>query len=125
MSLLAEHVPKYRRELVRLKVETHFAGTFENEIQRLADFRYARQIALDIGREDGHARARKTLRDHLQGYRLTGSGRTGDQAMAIGERKREPGGFFALADEDLVASISHLVVGCSHSPRLFSTCPAL
>ena len=47
---------------------------------------------------------------HLQRDRLAGSGRAGDEAVAIGERQRQPGLLVSLADEDLVVGIAELVV---------------
>src|SRR5262249_45702745 len=122
MSLLAKHVPEYGRELVGLEGQAHLGRALDDKILWLADFRYARQIALDISREHGNAGARKTLRHHLQRDCLPGAGRTGDEAMAVRKRKREPGCLLALANEDLLTGIRHMI-GCYHrAPPSSSLC---
>src|SRR5215207_9562020 len=114
MALLAEHVPKYRRELVGLEIKAHILGALEDEVLALADFGDTGQVALDIGREHGNTGAGKALRHHLQRYGLAGSGRSGDKAMPIGKRKRKPGRLFALSDENLLVGIGRLVIGGHH-----------
>ena len=94
--------------------QPQFSRALEDEILGFADFRYARQVALDVGGEHRNTGARKTLRHHLQRHRLAGAGRTGDEAVAVGKREREPGRLLALADEDLVVGIGHLVIGRYH-----------
>ena len=66
MALLAENIPKYRRELIGLKIQAHFLGALEDEILAFADFGDAGQVALDIGCEYGNAGASKSLRHDLQ-----------------------------------------------------------
>ena len=85
MALLAEHVPEHGRELVGLEIEAHLAGALEDEILGLADFGDPGQVALDVGREHRNAGARKPFRHHLQRHGLAGSGRSGDEAVPIGE----------------------------------------
>ena len=89
MALLAEHVPKHRRELVGLEFEAHLSGALEDEVLGLADFGDSGQVALDIGREHGNTGAGKAFRHHLQRHGLAGSGRSGDKAMPIGKRERQ------------------------------------
>ncbi|MGC0324387.1 hypothetical protein ABIG06_005016 [Bradyrhizobium sp. USDA 326] len=114
MSLLAEHVPEHGRELVRLKLETHVAGALENEVFGLADFRDSGEVTFDVGREYGNTGARKSFRQHLQRHGLAGSGRARDEAVAIGERQRQPCLLVSLADENLVVGIAELAVLCGH-----------
>jgi len=51
--------------------------------------RDARQVAFDVGHEHRDADARETLGHHLQRDRLSGAGRSGDEAVAVGERRQE------------------------------------
>ena len=44
----------------------------------------ARNVALDVGEEDGNARIAHGLGDGLQGDRLAGAGGAGDEAVAVG-----------------------------------------
>ena len=73
------------------KVEAHFAGALEDEILGLADFGDAGEVALDVGGENRNAGARKSFRHHLQRDGLAGSGRAGDEAVAICKPERQPG----------------------------------
>src|SRR5664279_3853017 len=114
MALLAEHVPKHRRKLVRLEGEPHIAGPLDDKILGLADFRDAGEVALDIGREYRHPGPREPFRHYLQRHGFTGSGSPGDEAMAIGQGQRQPGRLLALPDENFLVGIGHLVVGHSH-----------
>jgi hypothetical protein len=114
MALLAEHVPKHGRELVRLEFQAHLSGALEDEVLGLADLGDSGQVALDIGREHRNTGACKAFRHHLQRHGLAGSGRSGDKAMPIGKRKRKPGCLFALADENLLVGIGRLVIGSHH-----------
>ena len=88
------------------------------KILGLAGFRDAGEVSLDVGGENRNAGARKSLRHHLQRDGLAGSGRAGDEAVAIAERERQPGRLFALADENLLVGIGHLVVGRQPLHRL-------
>jgi hypothetical protein len=47
------------------------------------------QVALDVGHHHRHARGGQLLGDHLQRLRLTGAGRTGDQAMPVDGGQRD------------------------------------
>src|SRR6478735_1592827 len=114
MPLLAEYIPKNRRELVGLEGEAHLGRALNDKVLALADLRYARQVALDVGGEDGNAGSRKPLRHDLKRDRLPGPGRTGDEAVAVRKRKRQPGRLLALADKDLLIGIRHIAVGWCH-----------
>jgi hypothetical protein len=41
------------------------------------------QVALDVRYKHRHTHVREGLRQHLQGYGLTGTGGTGDEAVAV------------------------------------------
>src|SRR6476660_8931309 len=114
MTLLAEHVPENRRKLVGLEGEAHIAGPLEDKILGLADFGDAREVSLDIGCEYRDTCPRKSLGHHLQRDSFSGSGSTGDEAMAICKPKRQPGWLFTPSDENFLVGIGHLVVGRSH-----------
>src|SRR5207302_7987030 len=125
MALLAEHIPKHGRKPVGLEGEAHIAGPFDDKILGLADFRDARKVSLDIGREHRDAGARKSLRHHLQRDGFSGSGGAGDEAMAICKPERQPDWLFTLPDEDFLVGIGHLVVVRSHciAPSRASSAP--
>src|ERR1700733_936481 len=108
MALLAEHIPEHRRKLIGLEGQAHIGRPFEDEILGLADFADARKVSLDIGCEYGNAGPRKSLRHHLQGNSLSGSRRTGDEAMAIGEPERQPCRLFTLSDKNFLVAIGQL-----------------
>ena len=110
MALLAEYIPKYRRELVGLEVEAHVAGPFDDEILGFADFGDAGEVSLDVGGKHGHARAREPLRHHLQRHGFSGSCGAGDEPVAIGKPERQPRRSFALPDKDLIVGIGQLVL---------------
>ncbi|MHC2162524.1 hypothetical protein ACVL5V_004945 [Bradyrhizobium ottawaense] len=114
MALLAEHVPEHRRELIGLEIQPHSGGALDDEVFGFADLGDAGEVALDVGGEDRNTGARKSFRHHLQRHSLTGSGCTCDEAVAIGERQRQPGLLLSLADEDLVVGIAELAVLCGH-----------
>src|ERR1700721_3240717 len=92
----------------------HFPGSFDDEILGLAYFGNAGEVALYISREYGHAGTRKSLGHHLQRDGFSGSGRAGDEAMAICKPERQPRRLFTLADKNLLVGIGQLVVGCRH-----------
>jgi hypothetical protein len=52
---------------------------------RQAFLRNADQVALDVGHEDRHPDRREALSHDLQGHRLAGPGRPGDQTVTIGQ----------------------------------------
>jgi len=67
--------------------------------------RDARKVSLDIGREHWNSRTRKSLSHHLQRYGFSSSGSTGDEAMAISKRERQPGLLLTLSNE-IFSSVS-------------------
>jgi hypothetical protein len=58
-------------------------------IARLARGAETRDVALHVGDEDRDAGAGELLGEELQGLRLPGAGRAGDQAVAIDHRERQ------------------------------------
>ncbi len=100
MPLLPEQIPEHDRELVGLIVEPEAFGPGDKCLLGFAHLGNAGEIALDVGGEDRDAGARQALRQHLQRHRLAGAGRSGDQSVAVGERKRQNFGLGTLADED-------------------------
>jgi hypothetical protein len=84
MALLAEQVPEHRRKAARrvLGQADRGGALLELRIGRagLAD---PGEVALDVGHEHRHAAGGEALRQDLQRHRLAGSGRAGDQTVAI------------------------------------------
>ncbi|MGY3648255.1 hypothetical protein ACVWW2_003546 [Bradyrhizobium sp. LM4.3] len=114
VALLAEYVPEHRRELVGLECQPHLGGALEDEVFGFANLGDAGEVTLDVGGEDRNAGARKSFRHDLQRHRLAGSRCTRDEAVAIGERQRQPRLLVSLADEDLVVGVAELTVLCGH-----------
>src|SRR5262249_40154512 len=100
MPLLPEQVPKHDRELVRLIVETEAFGPGDKCVFGLTCLGTAGAVARDAGGEDRDSGAGEALRQHLQGDGLPGTGRSSDQSMAVGKRKRKNFGLETLPDED-------------------------
>jgi hypothetical protein len=102
MPLLAEHVPEDGRERVLLPIvpESHLGRALDQEVLGLADGRDPRQVALDVGRENGNSSRREALREDLQRHRLARAGGPGDEAVPVGEAQLQIFGLGALADED-------------------------
>src|SRR3546814_12949854 len=59
----------------------------------------ARQITLDVGGKHRHAHLRETFGEHLQRDGIAGSGRAGDQTMAVRLFTAHQLPTFPLADE--------------------------
>jgi len=59
---------------------------------RLGGGAHAREVALDVGGEDGDARAGQLLCQHLQGHGLAGAGRTRDEPVAVHHAQRQADG---------------------------------
>jgi hypothetical protein len=100
VALLAENVPEHGGELIGLVFHADLLGALDEGRLGVAGRRDPREVALDVGGEDRHAVAGKTLRHHLQAHGLAGTGRAGHQAVAVGELEQEAFGFPALADQD-------------------------
>ena len=54
-----------------------------------AFFRYTGQVALDVGQEHRHPDTAERFRQRLQGDRLAGAGRAGDEAVAVGHLRQQ------------------------------------
>jgi hypothetical protein len=100
MPLFPEQVPEHDRELVGLVIETEAFGPRDKCLLGFAHLGHAGEIALDVGGEDRDAGAGEALRQHLQRDGLAGTGRSGDQSMAVGKRERQNFRLDTLPDED-------------------------
>src|SRR5690606_14929281 len=61
----------------------------------------AREVALDVGGKNRHARSRESFREHLQRHRLSGARGAGDQPVPVGKLEFEELRLAAFANEDL------------------------
>src|SRR5215467_14849802 len=100
MALFPEQIPEYDRELVGLIVEPEAFGPGDECLLGFTRLGNAGEVALDVGGEDRDSGAGEALRQHLQGDGLPGTGRSSDQSMAVGKRKRKNFGLETLPDED-------------------------
>ena len=90
MALVAEQVPEDRREgAARVAVDLELLGALDGVRIVAAGLADARQVAFDVGHEDRHAIGRETLGQGLQGHRLAGAGRAGDQAVPVAVFQQE------------------------------------
>ena len=90
MTLLAEDVPEDGgRSRVRRLVDAEQLEALAELGGRGAGLRDAGEVTLDVGHEHRNADLREPLGHHLQRDRLPGSGRTGDEAVAIGKRRQQ------------------------------------
>jgi hypothetical protein len=105
MALLAEQVPKYHREFVRLVGEAELLGAFDECLLRIADRRDAGEIALDVRSEYRDAGAREALGENLQRHGLARARRTGHQSVPITVMQGQILGLATLADKDLAVLI--------------------
>ena len=64
----------------------------------------AGEIALHVGGEDADAGGGKTFGERLQRHRLAGSGRAGDEAVAVAITQQQVIVIFGFADEDLAGN---------------------
>jgi hypothetical protein len=92
VPLLAEDVPESDR--ATLPLPGFFADP--QHLQPLSDLGIfparladAGQIPLDVGHEDRHPAAAEVFGQHLHGNGLTGSGGSGDQAVAVGHLRQQ------------------------------------
>mmetsp|Transcript_120347 Transcript_120347/g.334872 ORF Transcript_120347/g.334872 Transcript_120347/m.334872 type:complete len:374 (+) Transcript_120347:42-1163(+) len=100
MALLAEHVPERGGAgdgLGRLQPTVLQGG--QQLFARFAGLADAGQVALHIGHEDRHPKAREALRQGLQADGLAGAGRAGDQAVAVGQCGQQPALDVAMAGQ--------------------------
>jgi hypothetical protein len=121
MTAGAKHIPENRRiATLRVIAECENPDPTIDFLVRSTGLGNTRQIALNIRGENRHARPGKTFGKHLQGDGLTGTGRTGDQTMAValacqlGNRKG-----FAPADahgNGLLRPVLDLLVLAHHPP---------
>src|SRR5262249_37100069 len=100
MPLFPEQVPEHDRKLVGLVIETEAFGPRDKCFLGFAHLGHAGEIALDVGGEDRDAGAGEALRQHLQRDGLAGTGRSGDQSMAVRKRTPQTLRLYPLPDED-------------------------
>ena len=105
MTLLAEQVPEYDRELIRLVCEAEILRALDECVLRLADRRDAGEVALDVGREHRNTGAREAFGENLQRDGLASAGGAGHQTVPITVMQRQILGLDALADENLAVLI--------------------
>ena len=104
---LAEQVPEHRR-VVGVGVVAHAKlGRARLELvgvlrRRRAGHRDAREVAFHVGEKHRHTCGGEVLGQALQGHRLAGAGRAGDQPVAVGRCELEllPLAVRAEPDED-------------------------
>ncbi len=72
-----------------LPVLTDSAGPCQKLLTRLAGSGDTREVALDVGGEDRDALGGQLLRETLQGARLAGAGRAGDEAVPVHHGERD------------------------------------
>ena len=85
MALLAVHVEEADRAALELRVlDAELRQALLDEAGEAADLADARQVALHVGHEAGHAGLAERLRQHLEGHCLAGTGRAGDESVAVG-----------------------------------------
>ena len=87
---LAEQIPQDDGELrVGIILEPHVRRTLLQKVLDLARHGEARQVALHVGAEDGHAGIGEALGQHLQRHRLARAGGAGDEAVPVGQLEVE------------------------------------
>ena len=104
---VAQHVPDAHRgaleaDLVLLEVEGVLAA-LADEVRHLAGLRHARDVALDVGHEDGHACLREALHKDLERDGLARARSARDEAVAVGLVEEQAAGLLALGNPDLVS----------------------
>ena len=65
-------------------------GPLADLLARLPGHGQAGQVALDVGREDRDALGAELLGEQLEGLRLAGAGRAGDEAVPVEHGQRDP-----------------------------------
>jgi hypothetical protein len=89
-AVFAEDVPEGDGVGVGLEAfEAEVGDALEQLFRGIAGGAHAREVALHVGHEDGHAGIGQALGDGLQGDRLAGSRGAGDQAVAVGHLRQQ------------------------------------
>jgi len=84
MAQLAPEIPEHhRRGLVAVIADAHQVDALLQLLARRARHRQPGHVALHVGQEDRHADPAEALGQGHQGDRLAGTGRAGDQAVAV------------------------------------------
>ncbi len=93
MSLLPEDVEKAHRAAMELRIlNAELRHAFLDEPGKTARLRDAAEVSLHIGHEAGNARLTKSLGQHLQRNRFTGTGGAGDESVTAGHPARDGNG---------------------------------
>ena len=101
VALLAEQIPEDGGHgFEAIVVEAHLLGALEEEVLGLTRHGDAREIALDVGRENRNAGIDEAFGHDLQRHRLAGAGGAGDEAVAVGHAKEQFLALLALPNED-------------------------
>ncbi|MNC85082.1 hypothetical protein D3C83_06580 [compost metagenome] len=89
MALGPERVPEHHRAGLEGDIELQALDALLDLAFGHARLRQSREVALYVGQEHRHADPGESFGDPLQRHRLAGAGRSGDQAMAVGELGQE------------------------------------
>ncbi len=116
VALFAEQIPELHRRRVIAPVGHADVGSaggkgLVHSGGRVARHGEAGEVALHVGHECGDADRRQALDNALQGDGLAGSGRAGNEAVAIGALQFEQLGIGSAAtgtDEDIGWLIAHV-----------------
>ena len=110
MSHFAENVPEshWARPVLEI-LQPDDLSALCNKILGFALDSNSRQIALDIGCEDRHARPRKPFRQNLQCYGLARTSGAGNKSVPVRQSQVQILRLDALADKDLTVLQYRLV----------------
>jgi hypothetical protein len=90
VALLAEDIPQRHRTAPPGRRRLAHGGQALGDLRvAAAGLGQAGQVALDVGHEHRHADVRELLRHGLQRDGLAGAGRTGHEAVAVGQLRQE------------------------------------
>ena len=112
MALFAEDVVETRRAAGELRIlDAEFGQALLDEAAQAAGLADARQVALHVRHEAGHARLAERFGEHLQGDGLAGAGGAGDEPVAVRHLAGNGNGpFGAVGDIKSVVSVVHIVI---------------
>ena len=102
-TVLTENIPKPRGIAFKLKIfQCKLLHTGAYIFTILTGHAHAGQIALGICQKDGYAHIGKRFRHHLHGDGFTGTGSTGDQAMAVRHLRQQEKGLLSACHENFL-----------------------
>ena len=103
MTQLAVHIKKpHRIGAVSEIPQPHVVDGAADVLGLHTGTAHTGQVALDIGQKHRHAHVAEAFGKHLEGHRFTGTGGTGDQAVAVGHGRFQINGAFAGGEPDLM-----------------------